>query len=129
MKLCYIIEKFLKNKVLILAYAWGDSMNFIERCKQFLHSAKGQLGSPMKIVMIVIGMVILFNVLVALLPTAATDINSLLGHVSTNSTTYGTGPAALATTFSGIWGYVLVAGLIGLIFVGVMKLTGKRRRL
>lgn len=90
------------------------------------NKGRAGLGNPMRIVYAVIGIVVLFSVMVSLIPTGADSINELLGSVEGNTTVYGTGPSALAGVFADIWGYVLVAGLIGLIFLGVKRLTGNK---
>lgn len=96
-----------------MLYVWGDFMSM------------GKKGlSAMKIVYVVIGLVIGLQVLVALLPTASSNINGLLTNVSSDSTAYGAGPASLASVFTGIWGYVLVAGMIGFVIMAAKKFFG-----
>lgn len=85
--------------------------------------------SAMKIIYVVIGLVVGLQVLVALLPTASSNINGLLSNVSSDSTTYGAGPAALASVFSGIWAYVLVAGMIGFVILAAKKFFGGNGRI
>lgn len=83
---------------------------------------KGNL--PVKIIYGVIGVVLLFSMLVALLPTFGQSTNDLVGHIEGNTTTYGTGPSQVAGVVGDNWGYFVVAGILGLIIMGVKRVVG-----
>lgn len=83
-------------------------------------------GRYARIIYGVIGVVMLFSMLVALLPTGADSINKITGHVEGNTTTYGSGPSTVAGVIGDNWGYFVVAGLLGLVIFGVRRMLGNK---
>ncbi len=83
---------------------------------------KKAIGFNMQtIILSVVGAVLLFSMMVALLPTFSSSISDLLGHVEGNTTTYGTGPSTVAGVIGDNWGYFLVAGLLGVVILAIKK--------
>ncbi len=79
------------------------------------------------VILSVVGAVLLFSMMTALLPTFSTSIANLLGHVEGNTTTYGTGPSTVAGVIGDNWGYFLVAGLLGVVILAIKKFVPSGR--